>query len=74
MVGGGIDPTKIPTGMEGPGRRAHNQGPGWVTEHAGDRRVEGRIRVRRRQRRKGKLTRVASPAVVPTAIANRTES
>ncbi len=35
MVGGGIDPTKIPTGMEGPGRRAHNQGPGWVTEHAG---------------------------------------
>ena len=35
MVGGGIDPTKIPTGMEGPGRRAHNPGPGWVTEHAG---------------------------------------
>ncbi len=33
--GGGIDPTKIPTGMEGPGRRAHNSGPGWVTEHAG---------------------------------------
>ena len=35
MVGGGIDPTKIPTGMEGPGRKAHNPGPGWVTEHAG---------------------------------------